>query len=491
MSVDEREVRIQKMSHLLERGVDPFPDGVNRSHMIKQCLDMFEILEKEKTGVCIAGRIRSIRAHGGSTFFTLEDESGQIQLLLRKDEIGEEPYNLFKESSDIGDIYECRGILFLTKTGEKTLHAHSFRILSKALLPLPDKWHGLQDVEMRYRHRELDLLSDPEIRTAFIVRSKFISALRSYLDEHDFLEVETPILQPIPGGAQARPFITHHNALDCDFYLRIAPELYLKRLLVGGFEKIYEIGRQFRNEGIDHAHAPEFTMIELYVSYCPSKEYFIQFLEDLLRYGIEKSLQSLVLPLDERNINFSGIWERKTFREVIFEKTGLDIDTIKNEEDIEDFCRKKGYTIDFTDCVGIGEWYDQFYKKTTRFEIIQPTWIFDYPIELKPLTQALRDDPTKSASAQLVIDGSEIINAYYHELNNPLEQRDRFTEQEALRERGSNEAQYLDEDFLFALEHGMPPTSGMGMGIDRLVELILNKHSVKEVILFPTLKPKI
>lgn len=488
---EEYEIRKKKITILQAAGMHAYPAGAQRTHTCAQAHAEYDRLSEAKVVITVAGRIRQIRRHGGSTFFRIEDESGNLQAYIKKNEVGEERYALFCDAVDLGDIIEGSGILFVTKTGEQTLLLNSYRVLAKALLPLPDQWHGLSDVELRYRHRELDLIASADVRRRFIIRSKMIAALRRFFDDRDFLEVETPILQSVPGGANARPFITHHNALGTDFYLRIAPELYLKRLIVGGFEKVYEIGRLFRNEGIDYAHSPEFTTIELYWAYVPSKEHFIRFLEEAMQYCIAECTGSLEVSYGDMLIDFGAAWPRMTFREAILNLTGIDIDEHRSEESLIAAVKKKKLPIDFGSCVGIGDHYDQLFKKTAREKIIQPTWVLDYPRELKPLARVSEDDETKSASAQLIINGAEIINAYYHELNDPLDQRNRFMEQEALRERGSEEAQFLDEDYLFALEHGMPPASGMGMGIDRLVMLLAGQGNVKEVILFPTLKPKV
>ncbi|MBI4252833.1 lysine--tRNA ligase [Candidatus Uhrbacteria bacterium] len=486
---EEYNIRIKKAEALEKTGVSLYPSGCGRTHM---CAAARTIIEQEgrSVPVTVAGRIRQIRKHGGSTFARLEDESGDIQLYLKKDAIGDERYARFLDDVDLGDILEAAGELFVTKTGESSVLVYSYAILAKALLPLPDQWHGLCDVEQRYRHRELDLIANEDVRRRFVVRSKLVSALRRFLDDRDFLEVETPILQSIPGGASARPFMTHHNALDVDMYLRIAPELYLKRLIIGGFERLYEIGRTFRNEGIDFAHSPEFSMIELYWAYVPDRDLYIRFLEELLRYGIREAIGTLVVVGEEHTIDFGSQWPQITFRDAVHQETGIDIDVLKNAQDVLDIVKKVKLSIDFSNCVGLGEHIDQLFKKTARQRIVQPTWILDYPIELKPLTRACDDDPTKSASAQLIVEGVEIVNAYYHELNDPREQRTRFMQQEVLRAQGSESAQFVDEDFLFALEHGMPPTSGMGFGIDRLVLFLTGQKNIKEVILFPTLRPK-
>ncbi len=489
--IAEEIVRRERLEALGKQGIEAYPAQAERSHHIGEVLAQFDELEAATTPVSLVGRVRSIRKHGGVTFVTLQDESGSLQMVLHRDTVGESVYEAFHAQANVGDFYEFHGPIFKTQKGERSLKVESSKILAKALLPLPEKWHGLTDTEMRYRHRELDLISNPDARWRFVVRSKLVSSLRSFLDEKGFLEVETPILQAIPGGANARPFVTHHNALDADLYLRIAPELYLKRLIIGGFEKVYEIGRSFRNEGIDYAHNPEFTSIELYWAYTESKDKFVDFLERIMRHIIQNSVGSLAVKYEDGEIDFGADWHRHTFREAIIAACGIDIDEFRDPEALINEVVKKNLKIDFKGCVGIGEHYDQLFKKTAREKIKQPTWIFDYPIELKPLAKASPDDPTKSASAQLVVQGAEIINAYYHELNNPIDQRQRFEDQQTLREQGSEEAQQLDEEFLFALAHGMPPTSGMAIGIDRLVAFLTNAPNLKEVILFPTLKPEV
>ncbi len=485
---NEEEVRLRKLSDLAAQNIETYPNEANRTHTIGDVLSSFDGLLANTTSVTIVGRLLNARWHGGSAFADISDASGKIQLHLRKDVIGEQWYLTLKNFIDHGDFLEISGTAIITKVGERTIEVTAARLLAKALRPLPEKWHGLQDTEIRYRHRELDLIANSDVRDRFIVRSKLVSAMRKFLDEQGFLEVETPILQPIPGGANARPFITHHNALDSDFYLRIAPELYLKRLVVGGFEKIYEIGRCFRNEGIDYAHNPEFTMMELYWAYARKNE-FVDFLENLIKVVIQSSLGSLKVTYEENQIDFEAPWAQKTFRQTILDACGIDIDLCPTIETVVAATRAKNLTIDYSGATGLGEHYDTLYKKTARVTITQPTWVFDYPLALKPLAKVHPTDPTKSASVQLVVQGAEVVNAYYYDLNNPVDQRQRFIEQQGLREQGSEEAQWMDEEFLQALEQGMPPTSGVGIGIDRLVAFITNAASLKEVILFPTLRP--
>jgi len=476
--LDERDVRLQKIEALKKAGMDPYSVEAKGDTTCGELLESFDKWLEQGRKVVVDGRVMATRVHGGIVFADLEDATGRVQLLFKEDEIAE-AFVLFRDTIDPADIIEVTGVPFLTKRGEKSVTVSAWRILAKAILPLPEKWHGLQDVETRYRQRELDLLSNPEVRERFRVRSKLVSALRNFLDEKGFLEVETPMLQPIPGGANARPFVTHHNALDVDLYLRIAPELYLKRLIVGGFGKVYEIGRCFRNEGIDHSHNPEFTMLEMYWAYA-KKEEFISMQEEMLSYMVKQALGK----------DFGAPWPRMTFREAVLKETGIDVDECKTEKDVIMAVKKAKVKVDFKNSVGVGEYLDELYKKTTRAKLQGPVWIFDYPIEMKPLTGRVPGDPSKSASVQLIINGAEIVNAYYHELHDPFDQRARFEEQQALADKGSEEAQRMDTAFLEALEHGMPPTSGMGMGIDRLVAILTEAPSLKEVILFPTLRPK-
>jgi lysyl-tRNA synthetase class 2 len=486
---DESIVRREKLEALSRAGMSPYATATERTTTIGEALEHFDEWVASAKVVTLAGRVFTTRLHGGLLFADIAEESGKIQILLKLDDIGERIFNLFRDTVDPADFVQASGTLFVTKRGEKTLQVTSWKMLTKALLPLPEKFHGLQDIETRYREREMDLISNPEALHRFRVRSKFVAALRRFMDEHGFMEVETPILQSIPGGANARPFVTHHNALDIDLYLRIATELHLKRLVVGGIEKVYEIGRLFRNEGIDYAHNPEFTSMEMYWAYAGKDEY-IDFLEEMTAYAINASVGNLDLPLGDQTIHFARPWPRVTFRQAIIDACDIDIDAYREPQALVDASKAKGLDIDYSGCVGIGEHYDQLYKKTARAAIVQPTWVFDYPVELKPLANASPDDPTKSASAQLVVQGAEIFNTYYHELTNPIEQRRRFMEQQSLREQGSEDAQRLDESFLTSLEHGMPPTAGMGFGIDRICAFITNAHTIKETILFPTLRPE-
>ena len=485
----EEEIRREKRDRLRSLGMDPYSVDVNRNTMIGDAIIHFQKLSEEAKQVIFAGRVMSVRVHGGMMFADVMDISGTMQIAFKVDECGAEIFEKFRDNVDPGDIIEASGLLFVTKRGEQSLNVQAWHMLSKSLLPLPEKWHGLQDVEKRFREREMDLISNPEVRQRFIVRSLLVSSLRRFLDTHGFMEVETPMMQPIPGGASAKPFVTHHEALDIDLYMRIAPEIYLKRLLVGGFEKIYEIGRCFRNEGIDHSHNPEFTMLEMYWAYA-SKSAYISFLEEMVRTIVKESIGESSVIVNGKPLEFGTPWKSVTFREAIMESCGIDINLYPDADSFVSAVKKADIAIDFSGCIGMGEYYDTLFKKTARPQIVQPTWVFDYPIEIKPLTRVNPEDPTKSACVQMVVCGTELLNVYYHELHDADLQRERLDEQQVLRDSGSDEAQWKDDAFLRALDHGMPPTSGMGLGIDRLVSIITGADSLKEVLFFPTLRPE-
>lgn len=427
-----KEIRLEKLESLKRVGINPYPAVVSRTHTNVEALDAFKKLINRK--ITLVGRIRSIRGHGGSTFCHIEDGFAQIQIYLKKDIVGAKEYELFLETIDMGDFIEVSGKLFLTKRGEKTLLVSKWKILTKSLLPLPSEWYGLEDVEERYRKKYLDLILNKETKEKFIKRSEIIKKIRQFLDENGFLEVETPMLQTLAGGAKAKPFKTHLNALDMDLYLRIAPELYLKRLLVGGFEKVYELGRNFRNEGMDREHNPEFTMLEFYVAYW-NYETMMDFTEKLL-----KSLDKKI---------FKG-----KFKKVEYDKI------VKNGD-----------------------------EKTAFGKIKEPCFVINHPIEISPLAKKIDHEPKKTARFQLIVNGLEIANGF-SELNDPIDQVERFRAQEMERKNGDDEAHQYDKDFIEALEYGMPPASGIGIGIDRLAVLLTNSKTVREIILFPTMKPK-
>ena len=445
-----RNTRIEKLNELKKEGINPYPSKVKREISIKSAVDNFWLHRFARKEFYLAGRVKTIREHGKAAFFDIEDGAGKIQVFINPKDLSKKGYEKFLNYFDVGDFVEVRGKFFKTKKGEKTLRANKARIITKSIRPLPEKWHGLKDIEERYRKRYLDLLMNPEIKKKFLMRSEIIKELRNFLGNKKFSEFETPILQNIPGGATARPFITRLNALDMGLYLRIAPELYLKRLLIGGFEKVYEIGRNFRNEGMDATHNPEFTMLEAYIAYKDS-DYLKTFLQELFSF-LAKKFNS--------KMDFEQPWQ---------------------EKDYDDLIKKYG---DFSAQGGPASGWELAKK-----DLIQPTFVSGFPGEILPLSKTLEKDPARADAFQIIAGGLELVKAFTEE-NNPLEQRRRFEEQEKLRATGEEEAQRLDEDFLEALEYGMPPCAGFGLGIDRLAMLLTNSHTAREVILFPTMKPK-
>ncbi len=487
--MDEVLSRKVKLQRIVAEGIDPYPSKAERTHTAAAAVADFAVLSEEKTLIKCVGRIRALRAHGGLTFAVIEDGSGQLQAVFRKDVLGAEDYDFWTSNLDIGDFVGIEGTLFLTKRGEKTLDAQKIVLLGKALLPLPEKWHGLTDTEIRYRKRYLDLISNPEVRDIFRKRSLIVKTIRDFLDDKGFMEVETPVFQPLAGGAAAKPFVTRHNALAIDLYLRIAPELYLKRLIVGGFERVYEIARCFRNEGIDHSHNPEFTQVEFYWAYADCEK-LMKTTEEMLAAILGKvNGGSLKLVHEGTELDFTAPFARVTFRDLVKEKTGIDIDLADTEEKLVAEIKAKKLKVDLGKAFGYGEIAEAVYKEYCRPSIIQPTFLTDYPAEMIPLAKRKSGDSRKIATFQLLAKGFEICKAY-NELNDPIDQAARFLEQEKLREKGAEEAQSMDNDFVEALSVGMPPTAGFGMGIDRLALFLTGVHSVKETILFPTLKPE-
>ncbi|MFH0852476.1 MAG: lysine--tRNA ligase [bacterium] len=479
MSLDKiKSDRLKKLEQIKAAGVNPYPGKTGTKMSVAEVLDEFDILEKEKMHVSLAGRLRSLRGHGGSTFANIEDSSGQIQLFFKKDEIGEKDYDFFADNIDVGDFIWVSGEPFKTQKGERTLLVKKFQLLAKSMNQLPEKWHGLKDVEERFRKRYLDLLMNKDVLRRFLLRSKIIRGLRTFFDSEDFVEVETPILQPLPGGALANPFVTHLNALDMQLFMRVAPELYLKRLLVGGFEKVYEIGRCFRNEGMDKLHNPDFTMLEFYWAYA---DY-----EDLIAL-VEKLFEFLIphkeIEFQGQKINFSPPFKRVSMCDLIMEHYGLDIGRAGRGE-LEAALAKAGGKAenDMHDCKLTDELF-----KTIRPKIIQPTFVTNHPLEMSPLAKESEKNPKEAARFQFIAGGLELMNAY-SELNDPIEQAKRMKEQEA--HRGDEDVQRFDQDFIDALEYGMPPAAGLGLGVDRLVQLLTNSFNIREVILFPTMKPK-
>ncbi len=479
----ERQQRIKKAKGLIDCQVDPYPSCVERTYLIKKALEKFSTLAKTKKEINLVGRITSLRQHGGSTFFDFQDASQKIQAWVSKESLGPKAYQLFLNYFDVGDFLSVRGSLFKTKTGEKTIKGRRVKILTKSFRPLPKKWYGLSDVEIRYRKRYLDLLLNAKVRKIFETRSRIIQEIRNFLDKHNFLEVETPILQAQYGGAKARPFKTYLEALDMNLYLRISPELYLKELLIGGFEKVYEIGRNFRNEGIDRSHNPEFTTLEFYWAYADYKK-AMKLTEKMFRQVLKKTLGSSVVNYNGKKIDFTPPWPRIEFSQLLQKYADLDLEEINITKLKE---KAKSLGVSFPAGSDKPEIADQIYKKHCRSKIWQPTFIIHHPQGSFPLAKESKKIEGKTDNFQLVVANWELINAF-SEQNNPLAQREIFKKQEKSFQEGLKEAQRMNEDFLAALEQGMPPAAGLGLGIDRLVALLTNSHSLREVIFFPTMK---
>jgi lysyl-tRNA synthetase class 2 len=478
-------LRKKKLDELREKGMDPYQvTSYKRSHYSQDIIDQFDALEGQ--AVKIAGRLMAIRQHGKASFVNLQDMKGRIQVYLKVDEIGEEAYKFFQEYFDIGDFMGVEGIVFRTKRGEISVKAENIKMLCKALRPLPEKWHGLKDVEIRYRQRYVDLIVNPEVRKTFEVRSKFIRYIREFLDDRGFMEVETPMLHPIAGGANARPFITYHNALDMNFYLRIAPELYLKRLTVGGFEKVYEINRNFRNEGISIKHNPEYTAMELYWAYV-DYEAIMELTESLIAYAVEKSVGTTKVVYQGQELDFAPPWRRITIADAIKEHVGIDFAVVKNDEEARQVAKQLQLSPE-KDATK-GKIMMEIFEEKVEEKIIQPTFVSQYPVEVSPLSKRNAENPDMTDRFEAYIMGREIANAF-SELNDPIDQRERFEEQVRQKEKGDEEAHMMDEDFIRALEYGLPPTGGLGIGIDRLVMFITDSYSIRDVLLFPTMRPE-
>lgn len=478
--------RLKKRKSLQDRGVSPYPIFIKRTHNIAQVLDEFDKLAKLKKRITLAGRLIKLRSHGGLTFGNLKDGLGSVQIAFREDGLGKVQYADIEKSLDIGDFISVEGTLFKTKRGERTVDLTKFSIITKSIRPLPEKWHGLKDVEERYRRRYLDILMNEDVARIFKTRSRLIAQIHDYMTHSGFQEVETPVLQFIPGGTSAKPFKTHLNAFDLDMHLRISPELYLKRLLVAGFDKVYELGRNFRNEGVDYSHNPEFTMLEFYWAYSDYKE-GMKFTEKFLSSLVKSVTGKKQIEHEGRKINFSTPWDRIEFTDLLHKYAKINYDDY-NFEGLKRVAEKLGVKSE-KKVYSKAEVGDQIYKKLCLPHIINPTFIIHYPSEMLPLAKPLPDNPDFAASFQVVAAGWELVKAY-SELNDPVVQREFFEKQQALRQKGDLEAQLMDEDFVEALEYGMPPAFGFGMGIDRLTALITNSHSLREVILFPTMRPK-
>ncbi|WP_433746182.1 lysine--tRNA ligase [Falsibacillus pallidus] len=485
---DQLKVRLEKMGSMREKGMDPFGKRFERTHTSEEIKAEYDSLTKEELEgkeieVTIAGRVMTKRGKGKAGFAHLQDLQGQIQIYVRKDAIGEEAYEIYN-TVDLGDLIGITGTVFKTQVGELSVKAKEFTFLTKALRPLPDKFHGLKDVEQRYRQRYLDLITSDESKKTFIARSLIIQSMRRYLDNHGYLEVETPMMHSIAGGASARPFTTHHNALDMPLFMRIAIELHLKRLIVGGLEKVYEIGRVFRNEGVSTRHNPEFTMIELYEAYADYKD-IMKLTENLVAHIAKEVLGTTTVQYGDYEVNLEPEWRRLHMVDAIKEYVGVDM--WKEMSDDEARALAKEHGIEIKDTMTYGHIVNEFFEQKVEEKLIQPTFIYGHPVEISPLAKKNEEDPRFTDRFELFIVAREHANAFT-ELNDPIDQRQRFEAQLKEREQGNDEAHMMDDDFIEALEYGMPPTGGLGIGIDRLVMLLTNSPSIRDVLLFPLMR---
>lgn len=482
------QIRREKLSILKDKGINPFGQKYERTRLAGEIHEQYDSLTKEElqeknAKVLIAGRLMSKRKQGKASFAHLQDMSGRIQIYVRKDRVGEEQYDLFT-AADLGDFLGVEGEVFRTNRGEISVKADQVTFLSKSLRPLPEKYHGLKDVELRYRKRYLDLIMNPEVKETFITRSRIIASMRRYLDQRGYLEVETPTMHAIAGGGAARPFITHHNALDMDLYLRIALELHLKRLIVGGIEKVYEIGRVYRNEGISTRHNPEFTMMELYEAYADFHD-IMDLTENLIAHVAKEVLGTTKIMYQEHEVDLSPGWARKSMTELIEEETGIDFTRPMTDEEA---CQlAKEHKVEINEFMTFGHIVNEFFEQKVEDKLIQPTFVYGHPVEISPLAKKNEKDPRFADRFELFIVGREHANAF-SELNDPIDQRQRFEAQQKERAAGNDEAHPMDEDFLEALEYGMPPTGGLGIGVDRLVMLLTNSPSIRDVLLFPHMR---
>ncbi|TSA86643.1 lysine--tRNA ligase [Helicobacter mehlei] len=482
--------RIQKGEHLRQMALNPYDNQVTRTLENATFLEHFKDLHaqeesKDPSSVhALVGRVRFVRLMGKACFMKIEDQSALVQVYLSQNDVGKEGFENFKKCVEVGDILNVTGYPFVTKTGELSLHATTYKILTKAIVPLPEKFHGLSDIELRYRQRYVDLIANPEVKEVFKTRSQVVAIIRRFFEQRGFLEVETPMMHPIAGGANARPFITYHNALEVERYLRIAPELYLKRLVVGGFEAVFEINRNFRNEGMDHSHNPEFTMLEFYWAY-KTYEDLIALTQELF-HELLKTLQlPTQIPYQDLMIDFNA-FSVMSFRQALLEIGGIALGVLEDPEQLRDFLTRQGVTLEVS--LNYGQLLAQAFDLLVEPKLINPTFITQYPIEISPLARRNDRDPSIADRFELFIAGKEIANGF-SELNDPIDQYTRFEEQVKAKEQGDEEAQFMDEDYVWALGHGMPPTAGEGIGIDRLVMLLTNAKSIKDVILFPAMKP--
>lgn len=481
-----RAERLKKLALLKEKGMSPYPIATKRSLSIVDALASFAKIASANKKITLAGRVMAVRGQGALVFFNIRDGEGMIQGLLKRGELPEDLLMLFQDAIDIGDFIECTGTLFVTNREEKTLLVKDWKILTKSLRPLPDKWHGLQDVEERFRKRYLDTMMSPEVRERFVVRSRIITEVRSFLNKADYIEVETPLLQALAGGALAQPFKTHHNALDIDLNLRIAPELYLKKLLVGGFPRVYELGRNFRNEGIDMTHNPEFTMLEFYAAYETAATQ-MAFVEKLMKTVVKSVFKKTTINTGEDTIDIAKKFAVVPFFDLFKRYASIENPKTMSRDEWALSAQRFGVQVDPHDATE--KIMDNIYKKTCRPKIIQPTFIIDYPAAFSPFAKRQEKDPTLIDRFQLVIDGLELVNAF-SELNDPLDQRARYEEQDKKKKGGEGDVSPSDEDYLEAIEYGLSPAGGVGIGIDRMVMLFTNTRNIREVVLFPTMRPK-
>lgn len=487
---DQLVVRRQKMQAFKDQGMDPFGARFERTHSSQEVISQYGDLSKEELEenpheVVIAGRIMTKRGKGKAGFAHVQDLQGQIQIYVRKDAIGDESYEIYN-SVDLGDIVGVKGTVFKTNVGELSVKAKEFIFLTKALRPLPDKFHGLKDVEQRYRQRYLDLLTSETSKETFILRSRIIQSMRRYLDNQGFLEVETPMLHSIAGGAAARPFITHHNALDMELYIRIAIELHLKRLIVGGLEKVYEIGRVFRNEGISTRHNPEFTMLELYEAYADYKD-IMALTENLIAHVAQEVFGTTTVQYGEDQINLAPGWKRLHMADAVKEYTGADFWQQMTKEQAQSLAKE--HNVEIKSTMEVGHILNEFFEQKVEEELVQPTFVYGHPVEISPLAKKNPEDERFTDRFELFIVRREHANAFT-ELNDPIDQRERFEAQLIEKAEGNDEAHEMDEDFIEALEYGMPPTGGLGIGIDRLIMLLTNSASIRDVLLFPQMRPR-
>jgi lysyl-tRNA synthetase class 2 len=492
MSSREEELyreRLTKLQRLRDRGIDPYPTRFERTHTSVQAVAAFELSESASTdapSVTVAGRVTALRRMGRASFLDLQDGEGRIQVFARADNLSPTDFETLKDDLDLGDIVGASGPLIRTRTGEVSVQAETLTMLAKSLQTPPEKWHGLTDTEQRYRQRYRDLMANEETRELFRLRSRVVSAVRRFLEDRGFIDVETPILTDQAGGAAARPFVTHHNVLERDLYLRIATELYLKRLIVGGFDKVYEIGRIFRNEGLSWKHSPEYTMLESYEAYAGYED-VMRMLEEMVASVAQECIGTTQISFADETVELAPPWRRLPLRDALIEYANLDPEEYRDIETLRTRMTEMGLQPEVG--AGWGKLIDQVQSEFVEPLLVQPTFLLDYPVELSPLAKQKPSDARYVERFEAFITGFEIANAY-SELNDPLEQRQRFLEQTRLREAGDEETESIDEDYLTALEHGMPPTGGLGVGIDRLVMLLSGRHNIREVILFPTLREK-